>query len=115
MNSAEPCPFDYRCLLLSTFGPSCYSEFNERYESEEMPLQLSKRFFGLKHAMLMAKAFLHHSLVSESQKNANPFLSVCHAKTEDSRDAQHLPAKMLELLLFIRNVRYQLQYPHQMI
>ena len=78
MNSAGTCPYDYHCqpsalhAVLSSV---------ERHESQEMPLHLSKSFWGLKHAMLMAEAFLHHSVISDSQKNAHPFLSVCYAKT----------------------------------
>ena len=30
--------------------------------------------------MLMAEAFLHHSVISDSQKNAYPFLSVCNTQ-----------------------------------
>ena len=65
--------------------------------------------------MLMVKAFLQHSVISEGQKNAYPFLSVWYAKTKDSWDAQPSPTKMLELLLFIPTIRFQLQYPNQMI
>ena len=65
--------------------------------------------------MLMAKAFLQNSVISDDQKNAHPFLSVCYEKTKGSRDVQPLPTKMLELLLYIITIRFQLQYPCQMI
>ena len=53
--------------------------------------------------------------ILDGQKNEGPFLSACYARTQDNRDAQPLPTKMLELLFFIPTIRFQLQYPHQMI
>ena len=99
-------------LLLSTFGPHAVLTSVEWHQTHRSPLQLSKRFFWAEtryaYGQSISPTRCHFG---QSEKR----MSVCHAKTKDSRDAQPLPTKMLERLLFIRTTGFQLQYPYQTI
>ena len=115
MNSSGPCSYGYQCYCCQPSALHAVLTSVEWHQTHRSPLQLSKRLFWAETRYAYGQAFLQHGVISDSPKNAHPFLSVCHAKTKDSMDVQPLPAKVLGLLVFIRTIGFQLQYTCQMI